>query len=197
MAAQPFPILEIDADFGSPHGEVTGVFHFRKATVEEVTRTGKLVSNQFSNLLGALEQLGVLPEGGDGREGITIDAGGGQHVFEIDLVGIGAEDGQWGRTNDPDVLDQTSATGGDRIQKMNVLHRYINLGRTDSFHPARLIYGEYASGGIMPQDHLDVAIEDPNVVANREESSTFDSSITLVGIASLDEAIDVSADEVL
>lgn len=178
MATQDYPIIEIDADFGGSIGEVTGRFELRKANVEEVTRTGKLVDNAFSQVLSLLSEY--LPIDLDGRKGITIDAGGGQHTFEIDFEGLSDPDGQWGYTADTSVLDQASATGGDRIQKMQVFQRYIGVAKVHSLSPARLIYGEYAPNGFMPRDHVDVYFEDPNLLADRSEASTYDGSMTLV-----------------
>jgi hypothetical protein len=187
MPTQPYPILEIDADFGGSLGQKTGRFEFRKSTVEETVRTGYLVDSALSNVIGLLSEY--LPADEGARKGITLDAGGGQHVFEIDLTSLGAEDGQWGYSNDPADLDQATATGGDRVQKMHVLMRYLTVASVDSFTPARLIYGEYATNGFMPQDHLPVFLEDPNILADREQATTFDGSLTLVETADLEQTL--------
>ncbi|GAB6863216.1 hypothetical protein ACFR97_10280 [Haloplanus litoreus] len=187
MPTQPHPILEIDADFGGSLGQQTGRFEFRKATVEETVRTGYLVDSALSDVIGLLSEY--LPTDDGARKGITIDAGGGQHVFEVDITSLGAEDGQWGYSNDETVLDQATATGGDRVQKMHVLMRYLTIGSVDSFTPARLIYGEYAPGGVMPQDHLPVFLEDPNILADRETATSFDGSITFVETTALDQTL--------
>jgi len=187
MPTQPHPILEIDADFGGTLGQQTGRFEFRKATVEETVRTGYLVDSALSDVIGLLSEY--LPGDDGARKGITVDAGGGQHVFEVDLTSLGAEDGQWGYSNDPADLDQATATGGDRVQKMHVLMRYLTVGNVDSFTPARLIYGEYSPDGFMPQDHLPVFLEDPNLLADRSEATVFDGSITFVETADLDQVL--------
>lgn len=178
MAAQGYPIIEIDADFGGTIGQVTGRFEIKKATVSENTRTGYLVDSAFSQVIGLLAEY--LPVDDTARKGITIDVGGGQHIFEIEFEGLGEEDGQWGYSADTAVLDQATATGGDRVQKVQVLQRYINVAEVHSLSPARLIYGEWAPGGIMPRDHVPVYFEDPGLVSSREEAATFDGSTTLV-----------------
>lgn len=185
MAAQDYPILEIDAEFVS-QGNVTGVFEMRKATVEETTRTGYLVSSG-SQIIGALSE--IFADGEPTRKNFSVDFGGGQHAFEIDFVSLGADDGQWGRTNDTSVIDEPSATGGDRIQKSNILHNYIRHANSDSFTPARLKYGEWAPNGVMPADYLSVAIEDPNALSDRETSSVIDGSLTLVETVDLQQTL--------
>jgi hypothetical protein len=59
--------------------------------------------------------------------------------------------------------------------------------------PARLIYGGYASDGIMPDDYVDVYIEDPQGSVGRNESSTVPMSLTC--IRTLDLSDPVSATE--
>jgi len=191
VTAQNYPILEIDATIGRSIGQVTGTFELRKSSVETGVRTGPLVENQFATLI---TQLGNIFDGGEaGRRGITLDGGGGQHYYELDLEGIGEDDGQWGYSNDADVLDEATATGGDRVQKVQVLMNYLRKGQPNSFTPARLKYGEYAPSGVMPEDHLDVYIEDPNAVVDRGEASVFTSSLTLIETVDLGEAITETA----
>lgn len=184
MATQDYPILEMTASFPNL-GTKTGEFHFKKASTTEGVRTGYLVESGFDNLLGAISRL----RGGDqaGRKGVSIDTGGGQHYIEIDLRSLSAEDGQWGYTDDASVIDNATATGGDRFQKQNVLNNYLRYGTFDSANPAHLIYGEYAPGGVMVDDFLNVMVEEPNVGIPREEASTFRGTLTLIDTHALDK----------
>jgi hypothetical protein len=188
MPAQEYPILEIDATFPQ-EGQQTGVFEFRKADVVEKIRTGPLVENGFSQVLGAISEV---VEGVE-LDGISVNNGAGQRVWEIDIEGqFSTEtetDGQWGASDDPTELSHVTATGGDRVQKAQVLLNFIETASTDSFSPARLIYGGFAPGGIMPSDHVDVYIEDPLARITRSDSSTFPSELTLVRTTDLSDPV--------
>lgn len=150
-----------------------------------MVRTGPLVDNAFSSVIGLLSEYLDIP---GGRKGVTVDIGGGQHIWEIDLVSLGAPDGQWGYTDDTTVVDEATATGADRRVKQNVLMNYIVTASIDSFTPARLYYGEYAPNGEIAE-HASVYFEDPNVLCDRDEASTFDASMTLVETLSLDQTL--------
>lgn len=182
MVNQDYPIIEIDSYV---EGEFrTGRFELPKATVEELIRTGQLVSNGFSQALSALSQVVDDVQ----LDGISIDNGAGQRVWEIDAELNGVEDGQWGYSDDPSVLDAGSATGGDRIQKGEVLLNYLESG-TDSLTPARLIYGGFSPGGIMPEDYVSVYIEDPSVDVRRSDSTTAPVSLTCVRTMDLNNPV--------
>jgi len=186
MATQDYPIFEIDAEFPTA-GQVTGRFEMRQATVEPGIRTGYLVDNAFSNLINQMKEL--TPGDDAGRKGFTLDSGGGQHYNEVRMEGLGADNGQWGHSSDPDDLDEATATGGDRVQKAQVFNRYLLMASPDSLTPARLIYGEYASGGVMPDDKLDVYIEDPSFTIDREQSSTYAGSLRFISTMNLSNPI--------
>ncbi|MEA5387127.1 hypothetical protein VB779_08700 [Haloarculaceae archaeon H-GB11] len=174
---QEYPILKITADFPS-RGLTTGTFAFKKCSVSEKTRTGYLVSggSQIYGLLSEIPGLD-LPN----NVSPTVNVGGGQHAFELSGEIITSEaDGQWGRTDDATTLDETTATGGTRAQKSNVFHNYMRYSNNDSFVPAELIYGEWSPGGVMPEDSLSVAIEDPETSIDRETSSVMNNSLTVV-----------------
>lgn len=184
-APQPYPILEIDADFGD--GQVTGIFHVVNATVEETTRTGYLVDSGLSTTLALFNSL--TEDGASNRKGVKFGAGGGQHVFEIDLSTWTGSTNQWGSTSDDTVVSESSATGADRITQMNIFQNYLRVASTDSFTPARLQYGQYDPDGVL-EDHLKVAIESPTFVVDRETSSVVEGSITLVEVADLTQTQD-------
>jgi len=179
MAAQDYPIFEIDATFPRV-GQKTGVFEFKKATVEPQIRTGYLVENRLSDALGALG--GLTDEGG--RKGITVDTGGGQHVNEVRFETLSEQDGQWGYDSGT-TLDEATASDGDRIQKAQIFNHYLIRASPDSFTPARLKYGEWAPGGVMPRDHLDVYLEEPSFTIDREKSSRINGSIRFVSTVDL------------
>jgi len=187
VTAQPTAVLFVDANFGGSLGQKTGRFTFPKGTIEMGVRTGPLVENGFSSLINTLLEL--VADGESGRRGISVDAGGGQHFLEIDLEGIGEADGQWGYTDDPDTLNEATATGGDRVQKAQVLTNYLRKGAPDSFTPARVRYGEFSPDGVMPEDELNVYVEDPNTLIDRETSSIYSSSMTLIETVDLTDPI--------
>lgn len=190
------PILEIDADFGS--GPVTGVFEFFAAEensfqVEESIRTGPIVSGAGNQALSILQ--GILNDGESKRKGITLDFGGGQHIFEIsaqtwpNMQRPDGGDAQWGASSDPSVLDATSATGADPYQQQQVFMNYLRVSQTDSLSPARLKFGEYHPDGIL-DDELEVVIEDPTAVINSDSPTTMDFSLTLVETLNLEQVLD-------
>ncbi|QLH78670.1 hypothetical protein HZS55_15850 [Halosimplex rubrum] len=198
MAAQDYPILEIDAQFPTV-GEVTGVFEFRKSTVSEGVRTKQFLNNNFDQALSIISEFydEVTASNTPARRGYYEDLGGGQHYFEIDLVSLGAEDGQWGCDPDPTEADEATVTGGDREQKVNVWNNYLMHSTPDSRTPARLKWGGYAPGGIMSRDYVPVMFENPNLTAARDESSTFSQSLICIDVFDMDlpndlESLDIS-----
>lgn len=180
MAAQDYPVFEITATFPNAR-QRTGRFEFKKATVESGIRTGYLVENKLSDVLGTLGNLA----GEGNRKGITVDTGGGQHYNEVDMSSLSAEDGQWGYSTDPTVLDEATATGGDRIQKKQIFNHYLIRASPDSFTPARLEYGEWAPNGVMPQDHIPVYIEDPSFRIPKDESSSMTGNLRFISTIDL------------
>ncbi|WP_135302637.1 hypothetical protein [Haloarcula amylovorans] len=183
---QSYPIIEITTHFGGSLGEKTGRFEFRKASVNEQIRTGLLAENSFSQALGALNEF--FTDGTANRIGISADVGGGQHLFEINLESLGADDGQWGYTDDTGTLNEATATGGNREQKAQVFLNYLRKGSPDSLHPATLIYGEYSPSGIMSEDSLPVYFEDPEMNVSRDQSSVFEGSLTAIETLDVSEA---------
>ncbi|WP_434531050.1 hypothetical protein ACODNH_05405 [Haloarcula sp. NS06] len=184
MPAQPYPILEIEAEIEGT--QRTGRFEMRKSDVQGGIRTGPLVDSGFSQALAAISEI----IGEQQLDGITINNGAGQRYWEIDLeVRDEGDDGQWGYTADESVLDSGSASGGDKYQKKQILLNYLEKGEPDSMTPARLIYGGYAPDGIMPEDHVDVYIEDPQGDLNRNESSTIPMSLTCIRTLDLSEPV--------
>ncbi|GAA3882683.1 hypothetical protein [Haloarcula argentinensis] len=182
MTSQPYPIIEITGYVDGTYR--TGRFHLKKASVSEEIRTGQLVTNGFSQALSAISRVVDDVQ----LDGISIGNGAGQRVWQIDAELNGVEDGQWGYSDDPSVLDAGSATGGDRIQKGEVLLNYLESG-TDSLTPARLIYGGFSPGGIMPDDSVSVYIEDPSVDIRRSDSSTAPVSLTCVRTMDLNNPV--------
>jgi hypothetical protein len=187
LAAQEHPILEIDANFPTV-GEVTGVFEFRKSTVQEGIRTEQFLNNNFDQALSIITEHfnEVSASNMPARRGLYEDLGGGQHYFEIDLVSLGKFDGQWGYDADTSVADEATASGGDRIQKVQVFNNYLMHSTPDSRTPARLRFGGYAPGGIMNRDHVPVLIENPQLTTNRDESSTFTESLVCIDVFDVD-----------
>jgi len=188
-------ILEIDGDADNDGDIETGVFTFiGNVRIEEAIRTGYLVSSA-----GTITNIGLnlLDENNAKRKGVFIDFGGGQHAFEISASGWeGATDGdgnpvQWGATDDPSVVDATSATGADPLTQAQVFMNYLRVTQTDSRNAARLRVGEYSSGGVL-DDELQVAIESPQVVKRPDAPSTFDISMTLLETEDSDSAGDAT-----
>ncbi|WP_336358986.1 hypothetical protein [Haloarcula sp. CGMCC 1.6347] len=183
MPAQPYPILEIDATIEGT--QRTGRFEMRKASVDEAIRTGPLVDNGFSQVLSAISQVVDDVQ----LDGITVNNGAGERIWDIELEINTGPDGQWGYTDDDSVLNAASATGGDRQQKTEVLLNYLEKGQPDSMTPARLIYGGYAPGGIFKADHANVYIEDPGGEVRRDESTIVPGSLTCVRTQDLSQPV--------
>ncbi|MUV50981.1 hypothetical protein [Haloarcula sp. CBA1122] len=184
MPAQEYPILQIEAEIEG--AQRTGRFEMRKAEVQGGIRTGPLVDNGFSQALAAISEI----IGEQQLDGITVNNGAGQRYWELDVeIRDDGDDGQWGYTADESVLDSGSATAGDRYQKKQVLLNYLEKGEPDSMTPARLIYGGYAPDGIMPEDYVNVYIEDPQGSVDRDKSSTVPMSLTCIRTLDLSEAV--------
>jgi len=184
MATQDFPVLKLTADFGGDLGTKTGKFCFKKATVSFRTQVDPLLDGAFDRAAGAgAEGIDIVTGGATAaRRGVTVDVGGGQQLIEIDAEVRVGEDGQWGYSADPDTLNLATATGGDRIQKAEVLSNYIRFGIYDSKQPARLRYGEVAPGGAARRDSLPVTIRNPDALIPRDQASAFDQSIVLATV---------------
>lgn len=182
MATQDYPIFEITATFPSV-GQRTGRFEFKKATIEAGIETGYLVDDGFSDIAGILADLAGSEDGS--RRGITVDTGGGRHVNEVDFTLRTGDDGQWGYSADTNTLDEATASGGDRLQKIQVFNRYLMFASPDSFTPATLELGEYAPGGVMPTSGLDVYLEGPSFTRPRDESTTASGNIRFISTIDL------------
>ncbi|WP_254766500.1 hypothetical protein [Salinilacihabitans rarus] len=192
------PRIELTADFGS--GPVTGVFEAfvigeGSGDVGDDIRTGFLLSGAGDQAIGFL--LGLLDAGETARKGVHYDAGGGEHAIPIRAnVTSGptpnGEGGvlQWGASADPDVLDQTTATGGTAIQKAQIFNHYLSVagGGTDSLAPATLEWGEYSTDGVL--DPLEVVLEEPSFERQGPDSYRF--STTCVETATLGSLLDGS-----
>jgi len=190
MATQDYPILTITADIPGV-GTKTAELHMSKATVRPQIRTGLLVEDRFSQVSGVLAELAEDDKGS--RKGVSVDAGGGQHIVEVDHeLKTGADD-QWGYTSDTSTSDAGTASGGDKIQKAQVFLNYLLHSSPDSFGPATLDYGMRASAGDLPP--LDVTVEDPTFTLPRDEASTFMLSVTFVSTIDLGEAVTAIARE--
>lgn len=186
MTAQPTPTLELTATFPTL-GERTGVFEFPKSSVVEKTRTEQFLNNSFDQTLSSLSDFSDALTGNATakRRGVYKDQGGGQHIFEVDLETLGADDGQWGYSDDPNVLNAASATGGDRVQKSQVFHAYFQYGLYGSFSPAKFKYGEYSPDGVMPRDYIGCLVENPETSATRDQASSLTQSLIIVDVFAL------------
>lgn len=167
---QEYPILSIDADFGS--GTVTGVFELYggesgRASVDESVQNAYVTDNGASNILGLYK---LLSEGGQpARKGLHIDVGGGEHAFRVDCQipeGTTTGDGspvQWGSSaTEDDPPTEQSATGAHPVAQQNVFNNYLRSATPDSSTPATLEYGIWSSAG--PASPLDVVIKQPTVI---------------------------------
>lgn len=198
-------ILEIDADVSGTGTRNEGVFHmWGEADIVETIRTGYILAGFGSQGYGIFTSLADLLTGGGTpkRKGVHLDLGGGQHAFEITFQGWeGAKDTagnnlQWGSSATEDAVTENgvvvSATGQDPITQMQCFMNYLRVGQTDSRRPARFTWGEYSSGGLIPNsnadNHLEVAIESPRLgQAARSPQGSFDGSLTLV------ETVDITS----
>jgi len=189
MTSQSYPIIEIDATFPST-GSVTGEIHMKKAAVNERVEINRLVDDAFDQATGGLASAGEGPA----RQSVAVDLGGGNHILEIDMTGVSAEDGQWGAesTSNESQVTEASASTGDRIQKQNVWNNYIRHSTPDSRHPARLIYGGWSPGGIMPRNSLPVTFLNAEINVPRDDASTFTGSIVMAEVIDLSGATGTS-----
>jgi hypothetical protein len=179
--------LSITCDFGDPHGEVTGKFQFDSVEIEEQGRTG--IIGAGGEIIGLL--IGLLEDGETTRKDLSVDLGDGQHVLALNFslaVGDAGADMQWGRTDDPSVLDETSATGGTAPQMKAVFFNYWRTATIDSNNPAILETEPYSSSGIL--DPLDVYLEEPSFVDPLDRASELEGTITCVETVDIQQALD-------
>ena len=127
---------------------------------------------------------------GDGkRKQFFVDAGGGQHVVEVDFTGWEGSDNQWGNTGDASQLTAADATGEPAATQMQVLDRYLQVATISSASPAMLSFGEYSAEGVY--DPIDVVIEQPTATFDPERgTSIYDGSLRFIEVGSFDAAID-------
>lgn len=183
-----YPVLELDADFGS--GTVTGVFElYGDVEVQQGVRTGYLIGGRGSSVNGIVQ--GTFDKGEEKRRGVHLDLGGGQHTWQVKATGWKAgqkADGtpvQWGTSSDPSKVSATTATGAEAIVQQDVLNHFLSVGTYDSRGDARLRFGEhsdgtYASSNGLMDDFKNVAIESPQTTISAESKDKIDVSLTLI-----------------
>jgi hypothetical protein len=193
-------VLELDAEFGDPYGQVTGVFHmYGDVTFDAGVRTGFLLGGRGSTVNAVLQD--TLGNGVPKRKGVYVDLGGGQHTVQASFTGWeGAvdKDGndlQWGASPDPSVNNLTTATGAGPLDQRDTFLNYLRVSTYDSFNPARLYTGEHSDGTYADSpgdwgEPLSVAIESPRLKANSQEHTKFDGSMTFVEILDLRDDLD-------
>ncbi|QLC35733.1 hypothetical protein EFA46_015860 (plasmid) [Halarchaeum sp. CBA1220] len=196
-----YATLEIDADFGGAVGEKTGVFELGPlgedgaAQIEEGIRSGYLVDSALDDVVSTIERLLSDNGGTKGRAGIHVDAGGGQHYFQIDAETPGnarKPDGspfQWGSSADPAAgPNEHTATDATPIQQKMTLINYMRAATTGSRTPARFRYGEIGPDGYL-EDSLPVVFEDPSGVLESTRPATADLSMVLVETTDLSRPV--------
>jgi len=203
MTAQHPAALEIDVPY--PDGEQTARFELgplgdeQPGVIEDKIRTDFLVESSLSQIIAAISEV---TGSGESRKGFNFDLGGGQHAVEIQWNSPGqtakpnGDLYQWGTSPDPSVgPNEKTATGGTPAEQQAVFIHALRLAAPDSLTPARLEVGEYRPGGILPDDHLDVYVENPSVTYATDKPATHDGSVTLIETWALDEAIDSAEQE--
>ncbi len=192
-----YPTLSITADFGGSIGEQTGIFELISGTdsapriVEDGIQTDFIADSAAGSLLSVLTDV-LSGDQGD-RKGIHLDAGTGEHYFDLSFVldNTTKRDGsypQWGSTADTTVRRIDSATGADPLAQEAVLTAYLRYGTTGSTTPATLEWGEYAADGLA--DPVDVAIRSASITEDSRDPGTLDGSLSLVETQSVADTID-------
>lgn len=176
--------LTLEADVNEDGTAETGVFDLGAGIeISPRIRTGQLIGPTGSNI-GALVDTIV---GESGRAGFQLDAGGGALVIDISFRGYEGSDGRWG---DGSADDQADAEGEGVFRQISVLIRYLNRGTYDSRDSGTLEWGEYSSGPDAAYGPLNVAPEEPQLTfAAEEQTSTFDGSLSLVTVRSIEAAV--------
>ncbi|WP_435175660.1 hypothetical protein [Halorussus sp. AFM4] len=164
--------------------EIYTVFNWLAESGGQATSIVDVLVNWFENQTDT-----DLPAGMGQRQGFYIDAGAGQHVFEIAADPAEGTGDQWGDTGDASTVTETDATGGTAIQKQMVLDHYIQRVTIDSTSPATLHIGEYSKNGLLSP--VDVVLSEPRFsFDSTQQSSTFDMSLTMIEAGTLDSLID-------
>lgn len=198
MTELGYAAFEIEAPVASDGSLKTGRFEVVGAaegrySLTESIRTGYLIDSGFDNVVSIYNQL--TENDAPLRQGVHLDLGGGEHAVELEFENPGESttpDGtvaQWGSSVDTaDGPNPHTATGAAKEQQMAVLMNYLRKGRTDSFTPATLQFGEIHPGGFL-EDSLDVAIEQPNTTLTNDSPSRFDVAITFVATSDIKQTL--------
>lgn len=181
--------LELQADADSDGTQETGLFEFATDVQIQTQYKSSLVLNQTGDrATGALVKL-LEEDGTPARRGISIDSGGGRIEHRISFREPDGGSNSWGDTSDGS--DGSDATGESARRKKAVLMRYVKTGLFDSRSPATLYLGEYESrdgtNGVY-EPSITCTVSDVDLTIDAESDQILDGQITLVEIASLQQA---------
>jgi hypothetical protein len=172
---------------------VTGVFAFNdQLRYEFETRTERFVeaSGVTSDVADTLIDW-LSANGGPGdslRQVIALDIGSGAHAVTLDLSNTAAM-GRWGDSGNGGTMGD--ATGESVHDRLSVLDRYFQTTRMDSTNTPILEIAEYSEDGRYAP--LSVIPEQPVMSFDaREQTTVFDIDLTLIEVASIDQALDTT-----
>lgn len=190
--------IEIDGDVDGDGTVETGVFEFGPAEegafrVEDRIETNYLINGSGQQVSGIFATL--LGEGDDKNKGLFTDLGAGLRTWQIGFQNPGEQldsDGnhyQWGASDDPSVVDETSATGAGFVTQSQILMNYLTTVNIGSRNPMRLHWGEYSDTGLFGGP-INVVPQAPNTVLDNNNPHRWDGEITLVAAHDLNEVFD-------
>lgn len=190
-AVLTIPNVDIDGD-GTAE---TGRFVVRDVEINFSVRTEYAVGGRNGAANSAVANL--VDAGESVRKDVHLDVGTGRHVVELSFSAWQGSDEQWGDTGDPAALTPGDATGEDPVTQMQMLDRYLSVGRIDSHNPARLEVGQYTADGAwdtadLGVDHLDVVVEGPENAYSTDRPSTYDGTLTCIETVDLNRPLDAT-----
>lgn len=198
-AVLELPPVDVDGD-GS---DEVGVFHMAgDLEITVGTRTSPLVGGRSGTVNAVVGD--AVDAGHSKHRRLSLDAGGGEHVVQIDFRGWeGATDAdgdplQWGASADPGVRTPASATGADPVVQMLVLDHYLQVATVDSETPATLSFGGYAPGELFDTadlglDELAVVVESPRHNLTAADPGRYSGSLTCVETLDANAVVDAAA----
>jgi len=135
--------LEVDRENRTGVFQLTGVEQSRSLDRRMlIGPRGQALQGTF-DLASRLPFASGLGDIGTPGQGVTIDGGQGEHLFELEFE-ITTEDlDHWGDTSTENKFDGRTGT---LFQREDVLHFFCRTAQTDSLQPGRLYWSEWTDG---------------------------------------------------
>jgi hypothetical protein len=129
----------------------TGVFELTSVEQTRSLDRRMLIGPRGQALQGALDLSSQLPfadalgDIGTNGQGVTIDGGQGEHVFELEAEITAEGLSRWGDGSGNAKFD-APASSNSLFNREDVIHFFCRTAQTDSLTPGRLYWSEWTDG---------------------------------------------------